>query len=50
MAGYAAAVKVITGYTSLGGEDVTAFALRPRRNGETTVVDEMPRLDPNAVQ
>jgi putative DNA methylase len=41
MAGYAAALKVLTGYTSLGGEDVTAFALRPRRKGETTVVDEI---------
>ena len=30
MAGYAAALKVLTGYTSLGGEDVTQFALRPR--------------------
>jgi putative DNA methylase len=41
MAGYAAALKVLTGYTSIGGEDVTAFALRPRRKGETTVVDEI---------
>jgi putative DNA methylase len=41
MAGYAAALKVLTGYTSLGGEDVTVFALRPRRKGETTVVDEI---------
>lgn len=41
MAGYAAALKVLTGYTSLGGEDVTGFALRPRRKGETTVVDEI---------
>jgi adenine-specific DNA methylase len=41
MAGYAAALKVLTAYTSIGGEDVTAFALRPRRNGETTVVDEI---------
>jgi putative DNA methylase len=41
MAGYAAALKVLTGYTSLGGEDVTSFALRPRRKGETTVVDEI---------
>ncbi|HYN78110.1 MAG TPA: DNA methylase, partial [Lamprocystis sp. (in: g-proteobacteria)] len=40
-AGYAAALKVLTGYTSIGGEDVTAFALRPRRKGETTVVDEI---------
>jgi putative DNA methylase len=41
MAGYAAALKVLTGYTSIGGEDVTNFALRPRRKGETTVVDEI---------
>jgi putative DNA methylase len=41
MAGYAAALKVLTGYTSIGGEDVTTFALRPRRKGETTVVDEI---------
>lgn len=41
IAGYAAALKVLTGYTSIGGEDVTAFALRPRRKSETTVVDEI---------
>jgi putative DNA methylase len=41
MAGYAAALKVLTGYTSISGEDVTALALRPRRKGETTVVDEI---------
>ncbi|MCF8004969.1 MAG: DUF1156 domain-containing protein [Chromatiaceae bacterium] len=41
MAGYAAALKVLTGFTSIGGEDVTSFALRPRRKGETTVVDEI---------
>ncbi len=41
MAGYAAALKVLTGYTSIGGEDVTTFALRPRPKDETTVVDEI---------
>lgn len=41
MAGYAAALKVLTSYTSIGGEDVTSFALRPRQRGETTVVDEI---------
>jgi putative DNA methylase len=41
MAGYAAALKVLTGYTSLGGEDVTSFALRSRRKAETTLVDEI---------
>lgn len=41
MAGYAAALKVLTAYTHIGGEDVTTFALRPRTRGEVTVVDEM---------
>ncbi|CAI8823310.1 anti-phage-associated DUF1156 domain-containing protein [Methylocaldum szegediense] len=41
MAGYAAALKVLTAYTHIGGEDVTNFALRPRTRGEVTVVDEI---------
>lgn len=41
MAGYAAALKVLTSYTHIGGEDVTSFALRPRAKGEVTVVDEI---------
>ncbi|KFI23584.1 anti-phage-associated DUF1156 domain-containing protein [Nitrosococcus oceani] len=41
MAGYAAALKVLTGYTEINGEEVTPLALRPRRKGEKTVVDEM---------
>ncbi|CEO40191.1 anti-phage-associated DUF1156 domain-containing protein [Photobacterium kishitanii] len=41
MAGYAAALKVLTSYTNIGGEDVTSFALRPRTKGEVTVVDEI---------
>mgnify|MGYP003110296299 FL=1 len=41
MAGYAAALKVLTAYTTIGGEDVTSFALRPRTKGEVTVVDEI---------
>ncbi|MDX8128023.1 anti-phage-associated DUF1156 domain-containing protein [Methylomonas sp. OY6] len=41
MAGYAAALKVLTGYTSIGGEDVTSFALRPKQKGQVTVVDEI---------
>ena len=41
MAGYAAALKVLTAYTQIGGEDVTAFALKPRARGEVTVVDEI---------
>ncbi|MBK7900042.1 MAG: DUF1156 domain-containing protein [Betaproteobacteria bacterium] len=41
MAGYAAALKVLTAYTRIGDEDVTTFALRPRARGEVTVVDEI---------
>ncbi len=41
MAGYAAALKVLTAYTHIGGEDVTSFAVRPRARGEITVVDEI---------
>jgi adenine-specific DNA methylase len=41
MAGYTAALKVLTAYTTIGGEDVTSFALRPRTKGEITVVDEI---------
>lgn len=41
MAGYAAALKVLTAYTRIGNEDVTSFALRPRARGEVTVVDEI---------
>lgn len=41
MAGYAAALKVLTAYTHIGGEDVTNFALRPRQSDEVTVVDEI---------
>lgn len=41
MAGYAAALKVLTAYTHIGGEDVTSFALRPRAKGEVSVVDEI---------
>ncbi|MBE93924.1 anti-phage-associated DUF1156 domain-containing protein [Marinobacter sp.] len=41
MAGYAAALKILTAYTEIGGEDVTAFALRPRQKGEKTVVDDI---------
>ncbi|QBQ53837.1 anti-phage-associated DUF1156 domain-containing protein [Nitrosococcus wardiae] len=39
MAGYAAALKVLTGYTEIDGEDMTRLALRPRQKGEKTVVD-----------
>lgn len=41
MAGYAAALKVLTAYTHIGGDDVTSFALRPRARSEETVVDEI---------
>jgi len=41
MAGYAAALKVLTAYTRIGDEDVTEFALRPRARGDVTVVDEI---------
>lgn len=41
MAGYAAALKVLTAYTHIGGEDVTSFALKPRQRGDVTVVDEI---------
>lgn len=41
MAGYAAALKVLTSYTHIGGEDVTTFTLRPRTKDEVTVVDEI---------
>lgn len=41
MAGYAAALKVLTAYTKIGEIDVTTFALRPRIKGEITVVDEI---------
>jgi len=41
MAGYAAALKVLTAYTKIGEIDVTTFALRPRVKGEVTVVDEI---------
>lgn len=41
MAGYAAALKVLTAYTHIGGDDVTSFALRPRQRGEESVVDEI---------
>lgn len=41
MAGYAAALHVLTGYTSIDGRDMTAEALRPRAKGQNTYVDEI---------
>ena len=34
-------VAYVTVGTGVGGEDVTAFAMRPRQRGEVTVVDEI---------
>jgi hypothetical protein len=41
MAGYAAALRVLTGYSRIDGRDMTLEATRPRRRGETTFVDRM---------
>ena len=41
MAGYAAALKVLTQYTEVDGRDMTSLALQPRQKGETTVVDDI---------
>ena len=43
MAAYAAALKVLTGYTEFDGQDVTSLALQPRNRREETVVDEIVR-------
>ena len=39
MAGYAAALRVLTRYAIIDGRDMTAEAIRPRVQGETTFVD-----------
>jgi putative DNA methylase len=39
MAGYAAALRVLTRYASIDGRDMTAEAIRPRVKGETSFVD-----------
>jgi len=39
MAGYAAALRVLTRYAVIDGRDMTAEAIRPRIKGETTFVD-----------
>jgi putative DNA methylase len=39
MAGYAAALRVLTRYASIDGRDMAAEAIRPRVQGETTFVD-----------
>lgn len=41
MAGYAAALRVLTTYAVIDGHDMTVEALRPRVAGETTLVDEL---------
>ena len=41
MAGYAAALRVLTGYTRIDGQDMTAEALRPRTKGQKGVVEEI---------
>ena len=41
MAGYAAALRVLTAYMKIDGVDMTREALRPRKKGETTIVDEL---------
>jgi adenine-specific DNA methylase len=41
MAGYAAALRVLTRYEKVDGTDMTKEALRPRRSGEMNVVGEI---------
>ena len=41
MAGYAAALRILTKYTKIDGKDMTAEALRPRDKKEITIVDEL---------
>ncbi len=41
MAGYAAALRVLTRYSIIDGKDMTAEAGRPRVKGETTFVDSL---------
>ena len=41
MAGYAAALRVLTAYTKIDGVDMTQEALRPRTKKKNTLVDEL---------
>lgn len=41
MAGYAAALRVLTKYAIIDGRDMTTEAIRPRVKGETTTVDDL---------
>jgi hypothetical protein len=44
MAGYAATLEVLTGYTRIDGEDMTRAALRPRTKGDAGIVGQMIEL------
>jgi hypothetical protein len=41
MAGYAAALRVLTGYTRIDGQDMAAEALRPRQKGGRDIVKDI---------
>jgi putative DNA methylase len=41
MAGYAAALRVLTRYSIINGRDMTSEAIRPRVNGEASFVDDL---------
>jgi putative DNA methylase len=41
MAGYAAALRVLTKYVKIDGKDMTVEALRPRAKNERTVIDDI---------
>jgi putative DNA methylase len=41
MAGYAAALRVLTGYSRIDGQDMAAEALRPRQKGNRDIVKEI---------
>lgn len=41
MAGYAAALRVLTRFARIDGRDMTTEAIRPRIKGETTFVDDL---------
>lgn len=41
MAGYAAALRILTQYSIIDGKDMTSEAIRPRVKGEKTFVDEL---------
>jgi putative DNA methylase len=41
MAGYAAALRVLTRYATIDGRDMTTEAIRPRVKGEVTFVDDL---------